>query len=153
MHGKQAQRGLRLHCIEFHFLINNLVEGAHPPPQLPHRRTASYIHSPTRGRPAGARTRPPDPPLLAGTLLRAHLCARAGPTSACLCQWGALYLQPGRTGGGSHPRIFLRRGRSICLSSKQQEKQRVMGRDYYNYNWRRAEGKTKWFIVPQDPLL
>ena len=63
MHGKQAQRGLRLHCIEFHFLINNLVEGAHPPPQLPHRRTASYIHSPTR-RPAGARTRPPDPPPL-----------------------------------------------------------------------------------------
>ena len=41
MHWKQAQQSLRLHRIR---LLINLVEGAHPPPQLPHR-TASYIQT------------------------------------------------------------------------------------------------------------
>jgi hypothetical protein len=107
MHGKQAQRG-RLHRIP---LLINLVEGAHPPPPTATRWTASYI-----------RTRPP-------LLPPRHMQAHRPPFSAPTCQLderqplaarGTVLAEraPSTAAGRSQPRIFLRRGRSICLSSE-----------------------------------
>jgi hypothetical protein len=126
MHGKQAQRG-RLHRIP---LLINLVEGAHPPPPTATRWTASYI-----------RTRPP-------LLPPRHMQAHRPPFSAPTCQLderqplaarGTVLAEraPSTAAGRSQPRIFLRRGRSICLSSES-----------WDCNWKEGEGKTKWFIVP-----
>jgi len=165
MHWKQAQQSLRLHRIR---LLINLVEGAHPPPQLP--PPDSFLYSLTHPA-AGARTRPPlsslpgtcsdtdtdrrahpspRPPvsltnvslLLGLGVATTSSCARkAPPPRACVSGSAVLAERVSSQGGLAEPPANLLAAWPLHLF-----KQRVMG-----LQLEEGEGKTKWFIVPQDP--